>query len=1437
MLTLPPKMETAFQRGEFEPMTYVEITTAVLDAPAAQQRRRYYGTIEGKEGVELLYPAQPGDPTQTEPLYRSGFSDRILLLIASGPLNGLPFSTGAFQTFTVGEDVHTASRVKKVTVKFTRFFGDGRSQLRCRLYPVDRDGNLLDFGGRRNILTTFGGGIESATVFTLDTIAASPATSNLEFIFDAPLIPGQKYAVLPYLVFGSVTLTGNANPFLGWYGEEQPVPGESARSVSNTGETIATIGGNFSLQVDVAAYSYNGDVVNRPHVEVDIDLNGTPVSEGFISLRDARPTFRDPVSGVVKKTDILYHLWAGNSLGGKDVDLGVLSDGAKISVFRNYYTLRAELVTVNTTTLLRTPVFKGVNLSFPQVVAGAPKTYAFSSHAAPFTLAPAVEKCPSLPTRLDPRSHVTQRGGFSIALVDINGEVTRIATEEHLLNLPVEVRVGHIAAASKEDLLLVGQGIITDYDFKPGRLTLKVEDRTKQLSVKIPKRSIKDSDYVQSGGVANAYTITFNPPFTAYTDKMVVPWKVHTKNTLGSTANVDGLGAKSIVKLVNGAYVALVEGDLPQGRKVLMVLDLPGNRWILADTVLLGTDFRRDHRFKHMVDVLSETIIDDAGIARRWVDTAKFGPIKTYLDGADPVSKWITGHVQEQQDEARKMVDELCMLLGIYLPVREEGLLTPILYPRSEASVDTWDETVIAPDDSQPDGLAATLVNACIVVFDRDGDGSFLGASLAVDVDAQEAWAPGSETFVADRVIKTRWLGSEIPFNGETLSQRIARREIKARANGMAPLRVKTGLSRCKPQVGDFVTITSPAFLRKHQLGAAAKQFMAIMKDTRWDEGCIYWDLLEVIDANRPPTASFTATPEKGTPPFTVDFDGSGSVDPDGTIIEWAWDFDYDLKNFTVDAVGSVVSYTYPVTAAGVKTVALRVTDDHGATHIATRQIRVRKAPVAVITYQISDPTQPLFAVLTSASYGITGAIVKTEWDFQYTGVFTVDAVGHTATVNLPYQTLTVALRVTDEDGLTDIETITLEGKTLAPATPTNFFVRQNKDLLDLQWDDNPEGDILGFEARIKYEPTGVQTATFENSDLLFSSARTTSRTVPVNRPYGYYTILLKAINSSRRKSIDAVSIFIKILDPQDRNVILTRDEKALGWPGTLVQLVKEVANNRLWIGAPAVINDLPLSPINSMADTPIALTPGTYSQGTYETPVIDLGAILSPIRLSALPTTNSTPSPTNTSALVEYKISDDNVVWTTYQSIRYGADLAFRYLQLKYTGKQLDNASNIALENLVTTIDVPDLLDSNEDVDVAVGGTAVLFGVVFNIIPSVHTSIQNMLVPHFVDIYSKSKTGFSMKVRVRLPGSGTISTSGTAATTSAAHGLAIGDAILILTGPQAGEYKRVTDVPTSTTATLESAFSVNQSGQSWDRGKDVGSGGLRLVDWEAIGY
>ncbi len=89
---------------------------------------------------------------------------------------------------------------------------------------------------------------------------------------------------------------------------------------------------------------------------------------------------------------------------------------------------------------------------------------------------------------------------------------------------------------------------------------------------------------------------------------------------------------------------------------------------------------------------------------------------------------------------------------------------------------------------------------------------------------------------------------------------------------------------------------------------------------------------------NQPPVASFTYSPSSPQVGQTVHFNGSGSHDPDGSIVSYSW-------NFGDGHTGSGVTVNHSYSHAGTYTVRLTVTDNDGASATKTKSISVAAAP------------------------------------------------------------------------------------------------------------------------------------------------------------------------------------------------------------------------------------------------------------------------------------------------------------------------------------------------------------------------------------------------------------------------------------------------------------------------------------------------------------
>jgi PKD repeat protein/plastocyanin len=196
--------------------------------------------------------------------------------------------------------------------------------------------------------------------------------------------------------------------------------------------------------------------------------------------------------------------------------------------------------------------------------------------------------------------------------------------------------------------------------------------------------------------------------------------------------------------------------------------------------------------------------------------------------------------------------------------------------------------------------------------------------------------------------------------------------------------------------------------------------------------------------------------------PFTdeaVSFDGSASSDGDGSIVSYAWDFD---GNGTFDETSAIASASHPYPLAGTFTVRLRVTDDRGNTHDATRSITVRSR-VPTASFVATPATVGKGQVVSfdgSASSDADGTIVRFAWNLDGAGF-----VEGPATVSRSYTAagpVTVALRVTDNDGRTAETTRTVTVTNAAPAATLVASSLTPASGADVTFDAGGSGDTDG---------------------------------------------------------------------------------------------------------------------------------------------------------------------------------------------------------------------------------------------------------------------------------------------------------------------------------------------------------------------------------------
>jgi glucose/arabinose dehydrogenase len=206
-----------------------------------------------------------------------------------------------------------------------------------------------------------------------------------------------------------------------------------------------------------------------------------------------------------------------------------------------------------------------------------------------------------------------------------------------------------------------------------------------------------------------------------------------------------------------------------------------------------------------------------------------------------------------------------------------------------------------------------------------------------------------------------------------------------------------------------------------------------------------------VSSTNRPPNAAASASPTSGNAPLTVSFDGSGSSDPDGDPLTYAWDLDAD--GAFDDSTALRPTWTY--TDSGTYGAALQVTDGRGGSDTDTVTITVGNTPpTATITAPAAGTTWRVGDVLnfsgsatdqqdgTVPGSALTWSLVQhhcpSNCHTHPIQTFTGTSGSFTAPDHEYPSYLELTLTATDSGGLTGTRTLRLDPRTVVLSFQTN---------------------------------------------------------------------------------------------------------------------------------------------------------------------------------------------------------------------------------------------------------------------------------------------------------------------------------------------------------------------------------------------------------------
>ncbi|MCX6579241.1 MAG: PKD domain-containing protein [Candidatus Aminicenantes bacterium] len=185
---------------------------------------------------------------------------------------------------------------------------------------------------------------------------------------------------------------------------------------------------------------------------------------------------------------------------------------------------------------------------------------------------------------------------------------------------------------------------------------------------------------------------------------------------------------------------------------------------------------------------------------------------------------------------------------------------------------------------------------------------------------------------------------------------------------------------------------------------------------------------------NQLPQSEFSYSPAPPARGETVNFNGSLSSDPDGSIVSWQWDFG-DGQMGAGERVTHV--FTWDGNNTRTFTVLLRVTDNRNGVSVTGKSITVEteeenQRPTADFTYSPSSPLKKERIYFNgSLSWDADGTITSWQWDFGDGRKAEGQTTRHVYNwSNDEDRTFTVTLTATDDGGAEGVttKTVTVRG-------------------------------------------------------------------------------------------------------------------------------------------------------------------------------------------------------------------------------------------------------------------------------------------------------------------------------------------------------------------------------------------------------------------------
>lgn len=377
------------------------------------------------------------------------------------------------------------------------------------------------------------------------------------------------------------------------------------------------------------------------------------------------------------------------------------------------------------------------------------------------------------------------------------------------------------------------------------------------------------------------------------------------------------------------------------------------------------------------------------------------------------------------------------------------------------------------------------------------------------------------------------------------------------------------------------------------------------------------------------------------------------------------------------------------------------------------------------------------------------------------------------------------ALNITGKKSAAYTFTASVLGKTANPANVTGLqLVAQGANGL-LQWDQHPDLDVrIGGQIAIRYSDLTTSATWNTSIPVAEFAGSATSGTVPIAAG----TYLAKAVDSTGQYSLGTATILSQTLSIIQYNAVVTSDQDP-GFTGTKINMFVE--SNKL---------KLDLVPTPSLD---LDFTAGTYEEGeVYPDPVVQSGEyeFSSYIDVSAIYTSrvsvNFAAAAVNLANLVDNWPTIDSIgdldlgdipvnyvdswtdwdavlnfdgeqelgdaaisfqiattnddpagtpIWSAWRTFYLGDYTARAFKFRLLVDRGTDPYTQVEVSDLGVTIDVPDRIESANNIAVTTSGLSVTFANQFYSTPAIAVTPYNMATGDYIVMSAQSATGFTV--------------------------------------------------------------------------------------------